>query len=164
MPRLVVRGYGSRATWVPAPPVGGNSDLVAALIHIWSNTQALVAISPQLYFDEAPEETPPPYCVLSQVSSRDDTRNTGVGFREQLLLQFAIYTAGKAPGAAAAATMVGLLDTLQTAKPTFHDGYLMGWFHASRRQLKMPGRSKGGLQIWQHAHIYRASIGHTRAT
>jgi hypothetical protein len=143
------------------PDLTGRTFL-ATLIANWLDYPQLIAISPQLYADEAPEENLPSYVVLSLVASNDRGRNTGRGYWKEAFYQFAVYANTKVLANTLGIEMCLYLDRLQDVKPVLSEGYLMSWFHAGERSLKVPGRGKAGKFVWQEAHTYKAEIGKYR--
>lgn len=142
----------------------GSPDFVAAIVNLWTSQSALTDVSTALYWDQAPEETPLPYCVISQVSGITDGHNTGRGYWETKYLQFAVYADGLDKVARLGNAMTDALDPVLRSPLAFVNGYQMQWLRMSDHLLKMPGRSKDGKVVWQQAYVYRSNVGRTRPT
>lgn len=138
-------------------------DLLAALCAFWGAQADLVSFAPTLYFDEAPDELAPPYAVLSLLTSVPRDRNTGRGFGEDKLIQFAVYASTQDVAVDLGIQMRNVLDTIQDAPLLLIEGKQRAWFWAGERLMKQPGKGRGGADVWQQAHTYKLTIGKVRA-
>jgi hypothetical protein len=141
-------------------PAGENADLVAALVAYWSGTPDLVAISPALYYDEAPAGAGTPYAVLTVPPSKAISESTHGDKQLLAAWQFSVFSDDQDEAADLGATMKAALDLLHDSPPTFADGYLLAWDWSGQRLMRTAERGRAGETIWKQMHTYIVDVVH----
>lgn len=137
-------------------------DVIAALQSKWVGNPSLVAVSARLYLNKGPKPTVYPFCVLSQVAEKP-TLNTGLGYWETKVLQFAIYHTDADALGTLGDTLTSSFDPLNRTKAlSFANGYLKRFRRKGGLLLRMPDLGPGGQIVYQQSYAYIVEVGRTQ--